>query len=242
MPSELNGTGRGPLPSISGNMRVYLCGKTRSGKSYYARYTLKLAREAGWRIVIIDPKRDWMGRPPDRRPYGQLTKDFRGSVDQPILITTFDPTIAVSIIEPFEWDDRLDKLVQDILECGYTIIYIDEVTQLVSYSYAPKMFTIVYTQGAAAGVGVWAGAQRPRNTPEVMRDQAEVWVVFRVKKYEDRMTISDYIPNSGELLAEALPPRFFIYYDDSMDGPILFSPLEIKENKVVDKPGAKVGR
>lgn len=42
---------------MGGDQRVFIVGKTRSGKSYCARYNLKLAQAAGWRIVIIDPKK-----------------------------------------------------------------------------------------------------------------------------------------------------------------------------------------
>lgn len=162
-------------------------------------------------------------------PYGILSRKFRGSVDAPILVSHFDPTIHVMIICPAMWNDDVDTMLKAILAYGNTLIYIDEITQLVSGAYAPKTLIIVYTQGGAAGVGVWAGVQRPLGIPEHMKSQAEIWIVFRVIKLDDRIAISEYIPNSDEYLREALPKRWFIFYVDTMDEPILFPPLEVKE-------------
>jgi hypothetical protein len=225
---------RTPLPEIKGNQRIALIGKTQSGKSTYARYILKKASEAGWRIVIVDPKKDWMGKFGERRKYGEKSDKFRGTVDSPILInpTQFDPTLRVMIVEPVSWNPDMDVLFTKILAVGRTIIYVDEVTQLVTGTWAPKMFLIAYTQGAAAGVGVWAGMQRPKGIPGVMLDQAEVWIVFRVKRYEDRVLIASFIPQSYNLLDRPLPVRYFIFYEDTMDTPVLCAPLNEKEVRI----------
>lgn len=78
-------------PPIRGDQRVFFVGKTNSGKSYVARYLLKLARKAGWRIVIIDPKKDWQGRGDDARPYGGPDNKSakKGTVDNPVPVTFF---------------------------------------------------------------------------------------------------------------------------------------------------------
>lgn len=231
---------------IRGENRVFIVGKTRSGKSFCARYNLKLAVASGWRVVIVDPKKDWMREIKEdgtrvMHPYGELSKKFRGSVDAPILVNHFDPTIRVSIICPPMWNEEIDKMFRDILAYGNTIIYIDEITQLVSGAFAPKTLIIVYTQGGANGVGIWAGVQRPLGVPEHMKSQAEVWIIFRVIKYEDRMAIADYIPNSEQYLEEALPKRWFIFYVDTMDEPVLFPPLEVKEVKAYGERSKQVG-
>jgi len=220
------------LPAIRGSQRVFIVGKTRSGKSTIARYLLKEVIRSGGRVFIIDPKKDWMGRPPNRKPYGELSKDFRGSVDNPILRSSFDPTIRVAIYEPSEWDKNMDNICIDAIRTGYTTIYIDEIKQLVPATFAPKQLQIAYTQGAAAGVGVWGGVQRPKGIPEVMKDQAEVWIIFRVKKLEDRAEIATYVVEESEqrvppLFRRPLQYRWFIFYEDSMSYPVLCMPLQL---------------
>lgn len=229
------------LPEIRGSQRVFIVGKTRSGKSTMARYLLKEVVKAGGRVFIIDPKKDWQGRPPHRTPYGVPSSDFKGSVDNPIPTHKFNPDYRVSIYEPSEWDKNLDNIMLDAIKTGYTTIYIDEIKQLVPATYAPKNLQIAYTQGAAAGVGVWGGVQRPKGIPEIMKDQAEVWIVFRVKKREDRLDIGTYICEDN--LTHQLPPilrmplqyRWFIFYEDSMLAPVLCMPLNLDKGGNVIK-------
>src|SRR5712691_1346793 len=132
------------LPPIRGSQREFIVGKTRSGKSTMARYLLKEVVKSGGRVFIFDPKKDWMGRPPNRIEYGKLTQDFRGSVDQPILIDHFDPSIRVSIYCPAEWDKNCDEILKRSVEVGYTTVYIDEIKQLVPNTFAPKQLVIAY--------------------------------------------------------------------------------------------------
>jgi hypothetical protein len=241
-PAYLQATNKAPtrkvqLPPIRGSQRVFIVGKTRSGKSTMARYLLKEVVRNGGRVFIFDPKKDWMGRPPNRTPYGEISRDFRGSVDRPIKIDHFDPTIRVSIYEPSEWDTNCDSILKKAIEYGYTTIYIDEIKQLVPNTFAPKMLVIAYTQGAAAGVGVWGGVQRPKGIPEVMKDQAEVWIIFRVKKYEDRKDIATYVFEESEgarlpsIFRRPLQPRWFIFYEDSMVEPVLCMPLVLSQGE-----------
>lgn len=75
-------------PQLRGDQRVFFVGKTDSGKSYYARYLLKRMRDAGWRIVIGDPKKDWMGRGKELRPFSDGKKE-RGTIDKPVLVSQF---------------------------------------------------------------------------------------------------------------------------------------------------------
>lgn len=44
---------------IDPSERVFICGKTGSGKTFMAKHLLETMRGAGWRIAIIDPKHFW---------------------------------------------------------------------------------------------------------------------------------------------------------------------------------------
>lgn len=218
-------------PKLTGDQRAYFAGKTGSGKSYLARYLLKKMRASGWRVVIIDPKKDWQGRGKERRPYGKDNGPGSGTVDHPVLVDTFKPELGVQIFQPFEWDEKCDHFAQAIMSVGNTVVYFDEITQLVNASHVPRWFNVLWTQGRSLNIAAWAGSQRPRNVPIIIKDQAEAWYIFRVKNWEDRKAIAGYIPTDEvpELVSKPLPPRYFWYYHDDMDRPVKVSPLNIKK-------------
>lgn len=214
-------------PELRGDQRYLFCGKTRSGKSYLARYLLKLARRKKWRIVIVDPKKDWMGRGSERRPYAQKGL---GTVDNPVLVREFRPELAVQIFQPVEWDSNCEAFFKGIMEVGNTIVYFDEISQLVTASQVPTEFMILWTQGAALNIGAWCSTQRPRNIPLIVKDQAETWFIFRIINIEDRKIIVGYVPTEGmpEIVERPLPYRYFYFWNDSMARPVLVKPLNLE--------------
>lgn len=128
----------------------------------------------------------------------------------------------------------MEAMSRDIMAAGNTIVYIDEVTQLVSGAHDPPMgMKIMITQGRSSNVGIWVGTQRPMNVPIIVKDQAEVWLIFRLTRKEDRETVEGHIPTeeTPALVEKPLPIRYFWYYEDTMDRPILVAPLRI-ESKV----------
>ena len=220
---------QGVLPQLRGDQRFIFIGKTESGKSYLARYLLKLFREAGWRIAIVDPKKAWQGKIEERVPFGERGK--LETVDSPVLVDKFDPRIRVQIIQPAVWGPDIAKFCKDVMEYGNTIIYFDEITQLVNANSVPTDFKVLWTQGRWNNIGAWAGTQRPKNVPLDIKDQAEVWFVFRTTDDNDRMVIGSYLPTDmhGEIRTTILPYRYFWYYNDKDDNEytVKVRPLQI---------------
>lgn len=223
------------LPKIMGHKRLYLNGKTRTGKSTLARMLLKFKAKEGWWIIIVDPKRDWMrSGDHERRPYGELSEKFKGSVDQPIKIEAFNPEVKVGIIEAVSWDSRLDSIIDVAMAHGYVIFYFDEIRQFCKNGHAPMKLVILYTQGAASNVGAWCGNQRPVGIPEDVKSQAEIWIVFYTPKYEDKITIASYLPFNDAVAwfkEHDLPYHYFMYYDDQMEGPIILPPIQLESGQ-----------
>jgi energy-coupling factor transporter ATP-binding protein EcfA2 len=216
---------------LTGDQRAYFGGKTGSGKTYLARYLLKLMRAKGWRVVIVDPKKDWQGRGKEHRAYGEDKGTGSGTVDHPVLVEVFQPELAVQIFQPVEWDASCDAFAQAVMTVGNTVIYFDEITQLANATRVPKWFNVLWTQGRAINVAAWCGSQRPRNVPIIVKDQAEAWYIFRIKNLEDRKAIAGYIPTDEvpDIIRKPLPLRYFWYYHDDMDKPVKVAPLNIKK-------------
>ncbi len=215
-------------PPLRGDQRVAFFGQTGSGKSFMARYLLKVARAHGWRIVIVDPKRMWMGRGKTRQAFAE--KGSASTVDHPCLVETFRPECFVQLFQPIEWDESCDSFFLAVMEAGNTIVYFDEVTQYATAFSIPRVFNILLTQGRAVNVSVWCGTQRPRGVPENIKSQSELWFIFRIKARKDRETVEGYVPvdETPELVDRPVPLRWFWYYNDAMEKPILVKPLVIK--------------
>lgn len=225
------------FPIIEGNKRIVGLGKTRTGKSTMFRMLLEMKAAEGWWIIIVDPKKDWMMREGGRVmiPYGTFgdfegKKDFKGSVLNPIWSDIFIQDAKVIIYEPVGWDEKLDAMVDAALTHKYVIFYFDETRQLATSNKIPLKFDILYTQGAAALCGAWAGSQRPVGIPANMKDQAEIWILFHVSDFEDRSQLGRFIPRNKYMqwyIDHSLPYYYFAYYDDRMSGPVILPPLNI---------------
>jgi len=215
--------------ALRGDQRITFIGQTGSGKSVVSRYLLKMARKKGWRIVIIDPKRDWqkyLGK-----VYPTAEKGL-GTVDSPWLVKEFRGRLAVQLFQPLEWDANCETFFQAIIACKNTIVYIDEITQLASATVVPREIKLLWTQGRSLNIGAWCSTQRPKGIPLVIKDQSEVWFLFRINSKDDRKVVKGYLPldRTPEVVEHPLPKYYFYYWEDSMPSPILVKPLKLGGN------------
>lgn len=211
---------------LRGDQRITFIGQTGSGKSVVSRYLLKMARAKGWRIVIVDPKKDWLTY------LGQKYKPAEkglGTIDRPWLVTEFQPKLAVQLFQPLEWDATCEKFFRAIIACRNTIIYIDEITQLASATVVPREIKLIWTQGRSLNIGAWCSTQRPKGIPIIIKDQSEVWFLFRINSLDDRRVVRGHMPldDTPEVVQRPLPKFWFYYWEDSMPRPMLVKPLKL---------------
>jgi DNA helicase HerA-like ATPase len=211
---------------LKGSQRITFLGQTGSGKSVLARNLLKQARRKGWRIVIIDPKKDWMKYLGKEYPYAEKG---RGTVDSPVLVSDFNPKLSVQIFQPLEWTEQCERFFKAIIACKNTIVYIDEITQLASATIIPRELKLIWTQGRSLKIGAWCATQRPKGIPVIVKDQSEVWFMFRVNSLDDRKVVKGYMPldDTPEVVERPLPKYWFYYWEDSMTQPVLVKPLKL---------------
>lgn len=214
---------------LRGDQRLLFIGKTGSGKSVVSRYLLKIARKRGWRIVIIDPKKDWMKYL--GKVYKYAEKKSLGTVDSPWLVSEFNPRYAVQIFQPLEWTEQCRVFFQAIIDCKNTIVYVDEITQLANATNVPRELKLIWTQGRSLNIGAWCGTQMPKGIPLIVKTQAEVWFLFRLNSKDDRKVVQGYLPieEMPEVVNHPLPKYWFYYWEDSMPKPMLVRPLKLEQ-------------
>lgn len=213
---------------IRGDQRVTIIGQTGSGKSVLSRFLLEGMREKKWRVVIVDPKHDWMKYL--GKTYKYAEGKSLGTINSPVLVTEFNPKLAVQIFHPLEWDKQCEAFFKGVIATRDTIVYIDEITQLASAVVVPRELKIIWTQGRSLNIGAWCGTQRPRGIPLMIKDQSEIWFLFRVNSIDDRKVVKGYLPveDMPEVIARPLPKYWFWFWEDSMPRPILVKPLKLK--------------
>ncbi len=180
------------LVTIKPSERVFLAGKTGSGKTYIAKHLLRSFR----RLVVFDPKgtlSDWNLEPWNRSAMRKLKRgeDIRARV-------TF------GIVK--EIDEAWEAVFIDLYENagGDFCVYIDETYGVVNFGTRPPPgLTALYTRGREFGIGMWASTQRPLGVPLIEKSEAEHFFSFRLILRGDRQHMAEFM---GEELAERVIP------------------------------------
>lgn len=220
--SQPSSAGKRQPIQLDPSERLLFVGKTGSGKSFLAKALLRKMAAKGWRIVIIDPKAFWLGKS------GKWATKGNGTVDSPRLVERFDSKLQVMCYQPSTPaidDEQLNELCEAILNQGNTIVYFDELDGVATASKMSFGFSRLWTMGRALNVGAWAATQRPARIPEIVKSQAEHWMVFRVVGPDDRKVISAYI-GSPQIAEHALNGHQWWYYHPRLDTAALMAPYK----------------
>lgn len=144
------------------NERVFLSGKTRSGKTVLARHLFDTF--TGARRTAVDPKGrlHFPGVAPARTPE---------ELDLAAPLSHFIP----SHLEDWEYEEVFRRLW---FAGGPRVIWLDEAFGPTKGGWAPKYLRMIVQQGAEAGIGLLACSQRTKNVEATLRTEAEHLIFF----------------------------------------------------------------
>ncbi len=202
--------------TIYSNERVFICGKTGTGKTTLARYLLRQMS----RLVVIDSKgslSDWDLDPWDDR---QTRIDLERG----------DPA-RLRVLPPLH--DDPDPFYAEVfatsLQARNLVVYVDELYAVVPPGArpAPEMAAL-WTRGREYGIGAWAATQRPVWVPLFALSEAEHIFMFRLNVFDDRKRLAAF--TSEDVLTRVADPHGFFYQQSDWDEPVYVPQLKISPN------------
>lgn len=199
---------------IDSSDRVFITGKTGSGKSFLARELVRPLE----RLVVLDPKfslGSWQ--------LSDWDKDSRE------LLRNGDPVqIRVTWQERGESIEFWDDVLWECFESGNLTVYIDELYSLAPQgNWMPEVMQRIWTQGRELGIGAFSASQRPRWIPPFTVSECEHFFVFRLLKLSDRKFMSDFMGDDVLIPIPHDAPYGFYYYNVYWQEPIYVPGLQV---------------
>lgn len=193
------------IPKIYSDQRVFIAGKTGSGKTLLAMSLLYTAR----RLLVIDSKdglQDWNLE--DLKNIKQIDsrKDYR-----------------LRVVD----DEKAIEALERLYDVGNGVVYIDELTALVPTSKEPpRSFTNIWSRGRSRNIGAWASTQRPKSIPLLTISEAEHFFIFRLQLEADRQRVAEVV---GEFALKPVRDKHgFYYYNVDNDDIRYYNKLRLK--------------
>ena len=147
---------------VNYNDRVFVVGKTQSGKSTFARRLF--GSMTGCRRVLIDPK----------------AHESVPGVQPARAVAAIDWQAPVVHYIPSRLDrDELEELYNALWQAGGPmVVWLDEAMGVTEKGWAPWGMRMIVQQGAARQIGHWACSQRPVEVWPGLRTEAEHYFMF----------------------------------------------------------------
>lgn len=196
-----------PQITLSSNDRLFICGKTGSGKTYLARYLTKSLK----RLVVLDGK-GTLGIPEWRLSEWSENVDLKDPKAEYRLRAV--PPLKTELAE--FWD----TVLMACLRAGNITVYIDELYAVCppNRNPTPTLFAC-YTRGREFGLGMWASTQRPVWIPLVSMSEAEHFFMFRLQLLEDKQRLAAFM---GKEIIEPIQDEHGFYYMRAIDDVVTY--------------------
>lgn len=195
---------------IAGNERVFLVGKTGSGKTFWAMVMLATVP----RLVVVDIKgSDTISEYPWREPSHDTMRLLESG--RPVRVRVREKETALAYMAA-------------AYNAGGCIVYVDEVMMLVAKGGRPPVeLENIWTRGRELGVGGWAATQRPVYMPLWLVSESEWTVCFRLKMADDRKRMAEDAMGP-EVMNEITDPHGFFVARDDWERPNYYPTLNLK--------------
>jgi energy-coupling factor transporter ATP-binding protein EcfA2 len=208
---------------IAPNSRVFITGKTGSGKTHLSKEILSQVD----RLVVFDPK-DNLSDDMDLVPIRRRENWRRFVRGYPVRLQVSHDIAKDDDIEYYH------NVFRDVFAIGDCMVYIDELLSVVKSSVdLPKWLKAIYTRGReprykgnriiGGNIGVVACTQRPAHIPVFCMTESEEFFVFQLQNPDDRKKVAAY---TSPEIAEAIPDEHgFYYYKTRSNQPVYVKEL-----------------
>lgn len=203
--------------SVKSNERVFIAGKTGSGKTFFARYLLQSAT----RLVVLDPK----GMLDAKTEPGWRLTDWTAKGEKALRDGK-----PVRLRVPYPADGDWTPYVKAVFEARNVVLYIDEMYGVVSPGKSPDVLewlVACWTRGRQLGIGVYTATQRPVWVPLFAMSEADWFFVFRLTLDEDRKRLASFMgPSAMYPIADEFG---FLTYNVRWRAPVYTPQLNIRK-------------
>jgi hypothetical protein len=206
-----------PGPPNWPNTHMAIIGRSRSGKSRFARAVVELRD----RVCLFGTKLV------DEPLYGPLTRDGWKIKDR---WNPQDTSNERVIFRPPLRDASKDSLARQqeafrsalmqVFRVGGWTIWLDEVRYLTEQLKLSNELNLLWLQGGSGGTTIVALTQRPVSVPLNMFEQSRYLITFRIVGVEDRRTMAGYAGAAQPTVfavAERLPKYELLFVDTEDD-------------------------
>lgn len=201
------------LPSLT--QRLYVVGRTGSGKTTFGAWILSHSRFDKQPYVMVDYKRDSL--------LGQIDATEIDVKDR----LPKAPGLYVIRPKPETDDDNVDAFLTRVWERENIGLYFDELYMV------PQKAPIrwVMTQGRSKHIPVIGLSQRPVYMSRFVVSEADFYSIFRLKHPDDKKVLAGFV--GSELMRDEhdnLPEFHSLYYDVAQDIHFRMLPVPSEEN------------
>jgi len=203
---------------IASNDRVFVCGKTGSGKTAAVR---NLVIEPLSRVLFLDIK----GREHRNLPYPVVTTT--DDVHPALFAEDVNDRMDKFVFKPSKPDiDLFDEVCSMVYQKGNMHLVADELKSAYHGSGLTEHHNLIMTNGRDKGVGMTSTTQRPKRIPIEAISEAEHVLGFKLKTKTDRDRMKEVVGEPAEQL-RSIDPWWFLYDHDRLTEATICEPLDL---------------